>query len=98
MGYLQSGLLYVNIHSTSFPGGEIRGQFLPVATASIGLAAQIAWWAGTGFHYQVQGASVANTNVWFDLGTPVAGNNATNYYYDPLGTNSQRFYRVVTEP
>jgi len=29
-GYLTSGQLYVNIHSTDFPGGEIRGQILNV--------------------------------------------------------------------
>lgn len=27
VGYLNNGTMYVNIHSTLFPGGEIRGQF-----------------------------------------------------------------------
>src|SRR6185503_11695686 len=26
VGYLQSGLLYINVHDANFPGGEIRGQ------------------------------------------------------------------------
>lgn len=98
VGYLQSGLLYVNIHSTSFPGGEIRGQFLPEVSAAIGMAAQIAWYAAAGFHYQVQGAEAANTNVWFDLGAPAPGNDAVNSYYDPIAGNARRFYRILTQP
>ena len=27
---LEDGLFYINIHSTTFPAGEIRGQVLPV--------------------------------------------------------------------
>lgn len=39
---LESGLMYFNIHTTVFPGGEIRGQILPAVpetstTASFGL-------------------------------------------------------------
>jgi hypothetical protein len=30
--YLLGGLLYVNLHSQTFPGGEIRGQVVPDAT------------------------------------------------------------------
>ncbi|MDQ6631126.1 MAG: CHRD domain-containing protein [Verrucomicrobiota bacterium] len=42
---LQSSLFYVNIHSGQFPGGEIRGQILPVpepstlALAGVGIGA-----------------------------------------------------------
>ena len=79
----------------------ITGSFICATnsvSASIALAAQIAWFAASNFHYQVQAANVLNSNVWFDLGGQIPGNNATNYYYDPFGTNQSRFYRVMTRP
>jgi len=32
VGYLLTGQLYINLHTSTFPGGEIRSQVLPEAT------------------------------------------------------------------
>jgi hypothetical protein len=34
-GHIQAGLTYVNVHSTVFPGGEIRGQIVPQQPTSV---------------------------------------------------------------
>jgi hypothetical protein len=98
---LLNGKYYINIHTTGNGGGEMRGFLIPVFVsipASISLAAQISWLAATNINYQVQGADVLNSNVWFNLGGQIAGNNATNHYYDPIGNLQTRYYRVLTQP
>ena len=95
---LFKGKYYINIHTVNNGGGELRGFLVPAYTVSVALAAQISWFASAGLNYQVQAASVVNSNVWFDLGGQIPGNDAINYYYDPLGANQSRFYRVMTRP
>jgi hypothetical protein len=47
VGYLFSGYLYMNVHTSTFPGGEIRGQLLEVpepstlACAALGVGATV---------------------------------------------------------
>ncbi len=43
--YLNSGQLYVNIHSNLFPGGEIRGQILPNPIACTVPVEDLTWGA-----------------------------------------------------
>jgi len=38
IGYLTNGLLYMNIHNTDFPGGEIRGQLTAVPSTGMTFA------------------------------------------------------------
>jgi hypothetical protein len=35
VGYLKNGLLYMNVHTGNFPGGELRAQLLPVSSAGL---------------------------------------------------------------
>lgn len=35
LGYLQNGLLYMNVHNATYPGGEIRGQILLVPSRGL---------------------------------------------------------------
>ncbi|HWW03037.1 MAG TPA: CHRD domain-containing protein [Candidatus Acidoferrum sp.] len=48
VGYLESGQLYMNVHTSTFPGGEIRGQLLavpePTTAALLGLGLAAGAW------------------------------------------------------
>jgi hypothetical protein len=71
---------------------------LAAVTASIYPAIEIDWLSQTNASYQVQYAVTPNTNVWFDLGNPVAGTGTTNIAFDSSRNQSSRFYRILTLP
>jgi hypothetical protein len=56
-------------------------------------------WTGTaGVSYQVQSlTNLAQTN-WINVGFPIAGSDTNMSFTDLIGTNQQRFYRIILEP
>jgi len=71
---------------------------MPALTTSIESAVQISWPSYPGLPYQVQWNSEVDTNTWLPLGGIITGNGTTLQSCDTLGTNSRRFYRVVSQP
>jgi hypothetical protein len=64
------------------------------ATQSNGIAT-FTWSVIPGQQYQVQyGANLSSTN-WVNLGDAHTATNTTVSVSDPVGSNSQRFYRVM---
>jgi hypothetical protein len=57
----------------------------------------IHWTALAGQNYQVQFTTNLVPVNWINLGGPLSTTNGTLSVSDPLGTNSQRFYRVVLQ-
>jgi hypothetical protein len=67
-------------------------------TVSIYTAVGINWISSTNQNYQVQYTSALNPNSWSNLGPPVAGNGTNNTVFDPIGSQSARFYRIIPLP
>src|SRR5205823_2665556 len=70
----------------------------PPLTALIYPAVEIGWGSQTNKNYQVEWASILNSNQWFNLGSPVAGNGSTNYTFDSTRGSPAKFYRVRQVP
>ncbi|MBN2163081.1 MAG: glycoside hydrolase family 16 protein [Pontiellaceae bacterium] len=59
----------------------------------------ISWPTESGADYSVQWTSGLGTNtVWSTLDPPVAGDGATHTVFDPAGSHSNRFYRILQLP
>src|SRR5437899_2674725 len=56
------------------------------------------WAAVKGARYQVQYTRVLASTNWTDLGSPIIASSATGTASDPIGSDPQRFYRIVLLP
>lgn len=95
-----TGDAWENVDILSF---EYRDAYQPILTtnqvaATIVAGVQVAWASVTNRPYQVQASQAITSNTWFDVGAPILGNGTTNAFFDPLGANHQRYYRVLTAP
>lgn len=99
-----TALLEIRMVTTQFSGNDFvlddlsfrsTSSTVPPPPTYIQRAVEVSWPSVTNQLYQVQWASAVDTNQWFSFGPPVIGNGTTNAIYEPLGSNSKRFYRVI---
>jgi len=83
---------------TQFQHTNVVAVLMPVAAIRVS-EVEVCWNSVSNRNYQVQYRSTLTTNVWTDLGSPVAGNGSSNCITDqvPLG-RPERYYRVMTLP
>lgn len=78
-----------------FEGAEItvlpeeEPDFLKIHTA-----VELEWFAASGTTYQVQYVTELSSTNWLDFGSPVIGNNTTNFVFDTTRGDTNKFYRV----
>jgi hypothetical protein len=90
---LFNGLLYVNVHTSANPGGEIRGQFKPVD--GIGFTASIDGsqenpqvnTTGTGTGYAVIENNGSQISYRFTIAGLSSPFSASHFHYSPIGFN-----------
>ena len=59
----------------------------------------IAWPTLQNSHYTVQAATdLMPAVMWTNLSAPIVGDGTTNHLFDPVGSNSHKYYRVQQAP
>lgn len=87
-----AGLMYVNIHSATFTGGEIRGQILPLATNVDSYCTAKLTSLGCTPAISGAGTPSASAGSGFLVSTgPVPGANIGIYFYSKTGINNAAF-------
>jgi hypothetical protein len=66
--------------------------------AQIGGTLSLNWNATAGQAYRVQYISDLNQTNWNNLGSPIAATNGLVTAFDFIGTDPQRFYRIIPVP
>jgi hypothetical protein len=74
--------------------------FPPTLQAAVGLASSVTinWPSVAGVSYQLEYKTNILQATWLNLGPPISGTGSTVSFLDPIGPDSQRFYRVMIQP
>ena len=67
----------------------------PVSITQSNATARLRWSTIPGKTYQPQFKTGLGDSIWSDLGQPLIAPTTNAMVADPLGTNGQRFYRVL---
>ena len=70
-------------------------EFLPGGPAVTNGGLALTWASLAGLVYQLQYTTSLNPAAWDDLGSPITAVGPTTTTLDPIGSDPQRFYRVV---
>ena len=62
-----------------------------------GNAITFSWTTTPGVNYQVQYTTDLSSSNWINLGGPITATNAVTTNFDVLGTDPQRFYRILQQ-
>ena len=97
--------VYTVIVSNAFGAVTSPGAVLTVLTPPVfqtvtrsNAILSLTWSAVMGLTYQLQYKSAIAADIWSNLGNPIVATNAMITETDPLGANTQRYYRVLLEP
>ena len=88
----------VRLYNNALSASEVLALAQLPVVPSIQTAVQVSWPSVTNVIYQPQWTGNVNSGAWFDLGGTVTGTGTNVVIYDPLGSNTRRFYRILIVP
>jgi uncharacterized repeat protein (TIGR03803 family) len=88
-GPSDNGVIFRLTVPSLVPTPALKATLLPNGTIAL------AWNTVAGQTYQLQYVSDLRSTNWVSLGSPILATNAVTTASDVIGSNSQRFYRVV---
>lgn len=87
----------IELDDIHFSGGMASQTNVAVAVVESGVG--ISWPTSSGKDYAVQWTDALGTNsVWNDLGADVQGDSSVKTLFDPTGTSTMKFYRIIERP
>jgi CHRD domain len=95
---LRAGLVYINIHTSTNPGGEVRGQLLPTRnclTAKLSGANEVPATSSTATGVGVVAIALDNSVVVYDISHTVTSETMAHFHRGKTGANGPVAYGLA---